>query len=130
MIKQGRRRRPILLFNRAINYVCLLLPEDTWQDPVSDQHFDPVLKAIDTRHHEPLSNNALAVLANMAPTAFIRRFRQLFGAAPQAFYLRKRLETACLLLEAGTHWSTTTTSPRWRQLHFPSLKGCLHPVLS
>ena len=56
---------------------------------------------MDKNPHEPLTNTQLAGIAHMAPTAFIRKFRQLFDVSPQAYYLQKRLEHACRLFEAG-----------------------------
>ncbi len=98
VLRQAQHRR-ILVLARLISGACSALPIRVWQAPRPDARFASVIERMDQHLGEPLSNKQLAALVGMAPTAFVRRFRQVFGISPQAYYLRKRLEHACHLLE-------------------------------
>ncbi len=100
-LSKDDRRRQILLLTQVISGVFLQLPGDVWREPIADQRIVRVLRAMDARLGEKLSNRQFSEMAHMAPTAFIRRFKQVMGRSPQAYYLHKRLDQACLLLETG-----------------------------
>ena len=100
-LSEENRRRQLLLLTRVVSDVFLQLPGDVWQDSISDERIARVLRAMSTQLGESLSNRHLAKMAHMAPTAFIRRFKQVLGRSPQSYYLQKRLDQACIMLETG-----------------------------
>ncbi|MBT3194740.1 MAG: helix-turn-helix transcriptional regulator [Verrucomicrobia bacterium] len=100
-LSKDDRRRQILLLTQVISGVFLQLSDDVWREPIADQRIVRVLRAMDAHLGETLSNRQFAEMAHMAPTAFIRRFKQVLGRSPQAYYLHKRLDQSCLLLETG-----------------------------
>ena len=59
---------------------------------------------IDRSYAEPLDTAALARVAHMSASHFIRRFRAVFGETPRHYLQRRRVERACALLR-------TTTTP-------------------
>lgn len=89
--------RPLL----ALGLVChalASLPADLARESVTDPRLARVLTAMQTNVSQPLANPALARLAGMAETSFIRLFRDTIGESPQTHYLRRRLEQAALEL--------------------------------
>jgi len=46
----------------------------------------------------PLPNARLAKEAHMNANAFVRLFRRQLGVTPQAYFVQRRIEQACLLL--------------------------------
>ncbi len=99
---ESDRRKQILLLTEVVSRASQLLPADVWQEEIADPRILRVLHAMKTNLREPLSNDQLAEIAHMAPTAFIRRFKQVVGRSPQTYYLGKRLDRACLLLETSS----------------------------
>ena len=57
--------------------------------------------AVDRRYAEPLDVPALARLAHVSPTHFIRTFRDTFGETPNRYLQRRRIERAMFLLRTS-----------------------------
>lgn len=97
--KRGMTRPLTLALAELICGGLRRLPEETWRASVTDKRIKTVLEAMENHLARPLSNNELAALAHLAPTAFVRRFKEVMGESPQAYYLQKRLAQASLALE-------------------------------
>jgi AraC-like DNA-binding protein len=54
--------------------------------------------AMDRGYAEPLNLDALAAVAFMAPTHFIREFKRVFAETPYRYLQRRRVERAMFLL--------------------------------
>jgi AraC-like DNA-binding protein len=46
-----------------------------------------------------VSNDELASLVHMVPNAFIRFFKQITGLTPQKYFIHKKIERACFILQ-------------------------------
>lgn len=65
--------------------------------------FGPAERAkelLDRRLYEPVAIGEAARAVGLSPSQLTRLFRARFGEAPYAYLLRRRLETACLLLRS------------------------------
>lgn len=57
--------------------------------------------AMDREYARPLDVPALAAIACVAPSTFIRSFRRTFGETPHHYLRRRRIERAMYLLRTG-----------------------------
>ncbi len=78
--------------------IMLSPPSETESDENS-RRIRSVQSWIDRRFMEPCSIDWLAGLANLAPTYFAARFRELVGVPPMTYVRELRLRQACDLLE-------------------------------
>ncbi|MEM9160473.1 MAG: AraC family transcriptional regulator, partial [Verrucomicrobiota bacterium] len=69
--------------------------------PDSFQQFAKAVEFIQKRYSEPIDVKELARMSGLSDSQFRRRFGQLFGAAPQQFVLKVRLQAACHLLSSS-----------------------------
>lgn len=74
------------------------LPEGVLRSPAADERMERAVAVIRANLRAPPANDDLAALAHMSVSAFICRFRRIFGESPQAYSRRKRIERACVLL--------------------------------
>lgn len=58
--------------------------------------------AMDRSYADPLDVDALARIALMAPSHFIREFKRVFAETPYRYLQRRRVERAMFLLRHGT----------------------------
>ena len=79
--------------------------------------------------HRAVTNEELARAAKMHVNAFIRRFRVDTGETPRQWHLRRRIDAACVALEAGHSIDTVAEHHGFCDRHhltrvFTRLRGC------
>ena len=95
------RRQRVLIALGLIYLALRFLPESALNPVPVDARIRRVLEAMDHYREHPLSNAELARQIGMNTNAFIRMFRKLTGVTPRSFYMRKRIEWACLQLHCS-----------------------------
>ena len=88
-----------LLAHQLAIAVLLRIPADNLESSVSDFRILRVIELIKENIEKPLSNESLAAVIGMNVNAFSRLFRIQTGDSPHDYYLRVRIEHACLLLQ-------------------------------
>lgn len=79
--------------------------------------------------HRSVTNDELARVAKMHVNAFIRRFRADTGETPRQWHLRRRIDAACVALEAGHSIDTVAENFGFCDRHhltrvFTRIRGC------
>jgi len=90
-----RRGRGPIVATAGISYP---FEEQTSVPDASADDLGACLAIIRRRAGEPLSNEELAVAANLSVRAFERKFRKSFGVSPQQYIMRLRVRMACSTL--------------------------------
>lgn len=86
---------------RALVYdVLARLPADRFSVHRLDPRIEKVCGLLESRLDGYLSNDALARASGLSTNAFIRLFTESVGRPPQAWFLRLKIDRACVLLRA------------------------------
>lgn len=96
-IRLRRSYVPFLL--QVVANTMASIPDHYVLNRPREPRLEKVVAAMKSVHSPPLSNDDLSGIAGMSKRAFLRSFREVMGATPQAWYLRKRLEKAMMELE-------------------------------
>ena len=78
-------------------YALQLLPEQIWNVPSIDERILNIVKHIDTHIADPLSNQDLSKIANLAKNSFARLFKENIKCTVRDFILQRRINHAITL---------------------------------
>jgi AraC-like DNA-binding protein len=87
-----------LIIYKIIILTVSQIPKEYWNLTTSDQRILNVLRVIEEKLSEELTNQQLAQKANMAINSFTRFFREEIGVPPQQFIRQRRVQKASILL--------------------------------
>jgi AraC-like DNA-binding protein len=88
----------LLILGDLVMTVMARLGGDIWPRRRADARIEAALAAALEDLSAPMSNDRLARIAHMSTNAFIRRFREVMGLAPQAYLTARRMDHARHLL--------------------------------
>jgi AraC-like DNA-binding protein len=88
----------ILLLGRLIFDALGQMEPECWPRSIGDDRIEAALSLGLTDLSKRRTNDELAQAAHMSTNAFIRRFRQITGQAPQIYLTHRRIELARYLL--------------------------------
>lgn len=103
--KQAQLWRLNALFWELLCRIRTLLPEETSDDSTADPARREVRQVRDylERHlAEPCRLSVLGELVHLSPSYLHKLFRKTYGISPEGYLTKKRIETACRMLESGT----------------------------
>jgi AraC-like DNA-binding protein len=83
--------------NHFVLFVLQLLPSFLWDIPRIDNRILNIIQHIENNLSEPLSNNELCKLTNMAKNSFARLFKENIKCSVQQFIQQRRIELAITL---------------------------------
>jgi len=90
-------RKPALI-SFLCHYLIAQVPADDLAPHCRDPRIADILYHLNEHLDQRISNDQLARQCNMNTNAFIRLFKTATGQTPQAWHLKRRIDTACALL--------------------------------
>lgn len=101
-----------LLCQTLCSRAMLEIPEKLLKVHVRDEKIEKAVKLLESDLGRRISSEELARLSGMNKSAFIRLFRKKTSQTPQEYHVRKRLESAVLLLEKSNRTIDEIASDR------------------
>ena len=87
-----------LRINYLVFYALQLLPASLWNVQLIDERILMIIKHIDSHISEPISNDELSKIVNLAKNSFARLFKECIKCSVQQYILQRRIAHAITLL--------------------------------
>ena len=83
-----------LSMNYLVLYALQLLPAQLWNIPIIDERIMTIINYINSHISEPLSNDELSKIVNLAKNSFARLFKENIKCTVQQFIQQRRIDLA------------------------------------